>query len=63
MIEKGMKVKGAFSGKYLGVVQSVSNRGTATINGPGGAILFMSVLMLDPIPEMVTKEQARIWVV
>ena len=62
MIENGNKVKGIFSGKYLGVVQLVSN-GFAIIRGPDGVILTLSTLMIEPIPEMVTNKQARVWVV
>lgn len=60
MIEKGDKVKGIFSGKYLGIVVR-KFKDQIVISGPDNAVFTMSALLVEPVPQVIAEGKPRIW--
>ena len=63
MFKNGDKVKGIFSGKYLGEIEIVSKDGeNVWIRAPDGSLTSMSPLLIAEVPDLTDAGIARVWV-
>jgi hypothetical protein len=62
MLETGNKVKGIFSGRYLGVLIRMKDN-DALIRAPDGSVIACSPLMIERVPDRTIEEIPRVWVI